>query len=63
MKGYLTLCGGGRVELPELMQWSIRVTDGDPCGSFSVRFRHTAAWLPVLEQAVRFYAEDNYVRI
>ena len=59
MKGYLTLCGGERVELPELMQWSIRTTDGDPCGSFSVRFRHTAAWLPVLEQAVRFYAEDS----
>lgn len=59
MKGYLTLCGGGRVELPELLQWSIRVTDGDPCGSFSVRFRHTAAWLPVLEQAVRFAAEDG----
>lgn len=59
MTGTLRLCGGERVSLPPLLEWSIRQTDGDPCGSFSVCFAFEAAWLPVLKQAVGFTAEDD----
>ena len=57
MTGCLRLCSGVAVSLPPLLEWSIRQTDGDPCGSFSVCFAFEAAWLPVLKQAVGFTAE------
>ena len=59
MTGCLRLCSGAAVSLPPLLEWSIRQTDGDPCGSFSVCFAFEAAWLPVLKQAVGFTAEDD----
>ena len=59
MTGCLRLCSGELVSLPPLLEWSIRQTDGDPCGSFSVCFAFEAAWLPVLKQAVGFTAEDD----
>ena len=59
MTGTLRLCSGVAVSLPPLLEWSIRQTDGDPCGSFSVCFAFEAAWLPVLKQAVGFTAEDD----
>ena len=59
MTGCLRLCSGAAVSLPPLLEWSIRQTDGDPCGSFSVCFAFEAAWLPVLKQAVGFTAEDG----
>ena len=59
MTGILRLCSGVAVSLPPLLEWSIRQTDGDPCGSFSVCFAFEAAWLPVLKQAVGFTAEDD----
>ena len=59
MTGCLRLCSGVAVSLPPLLEWSIRQTDGDPCGSFSVCFAFEAAWLPVLKQAVGFTAEDD----
>ena len=59
MTGCLRLCSGVAVSLPPLLEWSIRQTDGDPCGSFSVCFAFETAWLPVLKQAVGFTAEDD----
>ena len=58
MTGTLRLCDGTRTALPPLLQWSIRLTDGDPCGSFTVCFAYEAAWLPVLRKAVGFTAAD-----
>ena len=36
MTGYVRTCDGRRLTLPALLQWSVRLTDGDPCDSFSV---------------------------
>lgn len=37
MTAEVILCGGKRVLLPPLLQWSVCRTDGDPCGSFRLR--------------------------
>lgn len=63
MRATIELVDGTRTALPELERWSIRQTDGDPCGSFTVEFAYTQGWLPVLERAVRFFAEENGTRV
>ena len=59
MTGYVTTCGGKRVALPPLLQWSVRLTDGDPCDSFSVEFPHSRDLTQTLYEAMRFTAEEN----
>lgn len=59
MTGYLVRYDGQREWLPELMEWSIKLTDGEPCDSFCVRFACTAGWRQTLEDAVRFVAEEQ----
>lgn len=38
MTGYVWTYDGRRERLPALLQWSIKLTDGEPCDSFCVRF-------------------------
>lgn len=59
MTGYVTTCGGQREMLPALLQWNIKLTDGDPCDSFSVRFLYAAELAEILREAVYFTAEEN----
>lgn len=59
MTGIVTTCSGSRIELPPLLQWSIKLTDGDPCDGFSAQFPHERAWADVLEKAVYFTAVEN----
>ena len=33
MTGYVRTCDGRRLTLPALLQWSVRLTDGDPLQS------------------------------
>ena len=51
MTGYVRTCDGRRLTLPALLQWSVRLTDGDPCDSFSIRFLYEAE----LAEALRTY--------
>lgn len=54
MTGYIISCGGARTQLPALLQWSVRRTDGDPCDSFSVQFAARESTIALLEQAAEF---------
>ena len=56
MTGYVRTCDGRRLTLPALLQWSVRLTDGDPCDSFSVRFLYEAELSEALRKAVLFEA-------
>ena len=58
MTGYVRTCDGRRLTLPALLQWSVRLTDGDPCDSFSVRFLYEAELSEALRKAVLFEAEE-----
>lgn len=58
MTGYVRTCDGRRLTLPALLQWSVRLTDGDPCDSFSVRFLYEAELAEALRKAVLFEAEE-----
>ena len=58
MTGYVRTCDGRRLTLPALLQWSVRLTDGDPCDSFSVRFLYEAELSETLRKAVLFEAEE-----
>lgn len=58
MTGYVRTCDGRRLTLPALLQWSVRLTDGDPCDSFSVRFLYEAELAEALRRAVLFEAEE-----
>ena len=46
MTGYVTMCDGRRSALPALLQWDIKLTDGDPCDGFSVCFPYERALAP-----------------
>ncbi|MBQ5749666.1 MAG: hypothetical protein IIV87_05860 [Oscillospiraceae bacterium] len=59
MNAWLTDFKGKRTQLPRLLQWEIRRTDGDPCDGFSVLFVFDAAWSELLPQMVRFDAEEG----
>ena len=59
MTGYLISPLAEQTALAPLISWRICLTDGSPCDSFSVRFCYDRAWLPVLQQAVRFRAEEG----
>ena len=59
MTGYLTLHGGEMVLLPPLLQWNFKLTDGDPCDSFSVCFCHERELAEQLKTAVGFHAVDG----
>lgn len=59
MTGYLTLHGGEMVLLPQLLQWNFKLTDGDPCDSFSVCFCHERELAEQLKTAVGFHAVDG----
>ena len=58
MIGIVTDYAGKRTALPALLQWSVRLTDGDPCDSFSVRFLYEAELAEALRKAVLFEAEE-----
>ena len=58
MTGYVRTCDGRRLTLPALLQWSVRLTDGDPCDSFSVRFLYEAELAEALRKAVLFEAKE-----
>lgn len=58
MIGYIRTYDGRRLTLPALLQWNVRLTDGDPCDSFSVRFLYEAELTETLQNAVRFEAEE-----
>lgn len=59
MKAFVTDCGGSVRQLPTLLQWNIKRTDGDPCDSFSVQFPLSGGWEPILQRAVGFRGEWN----
>lgn len=63
MTGYVTLHGGKTWKLPPLLQWSIEATDGAPCGAFSVEFAYAPEDVSALQQATRFYAEQDGARV
>lgn len=52
MTGYVTMCDGRRSALPALLQWDIKLTDGDPCDGFSVCFPYERALAQTLRGAV-----------
>ena len=56
MIGVVTSCTGAQTQLPALLQWSIKRTDGEPCDSFSVQFLCRKTTKALLEQAVEFQA-------
>lgn len=62
MRGYIET-GGAAVALPELLQWSILRTDGQPCGAFSVQFAFAPELMQELKAAARFYAEHDGKRV
>lgn len=59
MTGYVTTCDGRRETLPALLQWDIKLTDGDPCDGFSVCFPYGEQLAQTLRKAVYFTAEEN----
>ena len=59
MKAWLTDYEGKKVQLPPLLQWEIRRTDGDPCDGFSVLFAFEGEWSQLLPRMVGFGAEDG----
>ena len=59
MTGYVTMCDGRRSALPALLQWDIKLTDGDPCDGFSVCFPYERALAQTLRGAVFFTAEED----
>ena len=50
---------GAGTQLPALLQWSVKRTDGDPCDSFSVQFACSKETKAVLEQAAEFQAYEK----
>lgn len=62
MTGFLT-GSGGTVELPPLLQWSIKLTDGDPCDAFSLSFAYEASYRDALREASGFYAAEGAGRV
>ena len=59
MTGYVTTCDGRREALPALLQWDIKLTDGDPCDGFSVCFPYERTLAQTLRKAVHFTAEED----
>lgn len=59
MTGYVWTYDGRREQLPVLLQWSIKLTDGEPCDSFCVRFVYAPKWRRTLDAAVRLTAEQD----
>ena len=53
MNGTLILCDGTRVNIPELLEWNVRRTDGTGADSVSVRFRFEPEWEEALKKATR----------
>lgn len=56
MIGVVKTSAGARTQLPALLQWSVKRTDGDPCDSFSVQFVCRPETRELLEQATEFQA-------
>ena len=56
MTGYVTLCSGETMTLPELLSWDLEHGFCSPCDSFEVSFLYSAEMLQPLERAVRFKA-------
>lgn len=63
MTGYLTDRAGSATALPALLQWSIKLTDGDPCDAFSLRVVFVPELLGVLREACGFYAVEGGKRV
>ena len=62
MTGFLT-ANGAATELPELLQWNIRLTDGDPCDAFSLSFAFRLEYREVLQKADGFFAVEGSRRV
>ena len=54
MIGAVISYAGVETQLPALLQWSVKRTDGEPCDSFSVQFLCRKTTKALLEQAVEF---------
>ncbi len=59
MIGIVKSAKGAETQLPALLQWSVKRTDGDPCDSFSVQFACSKETKAVLEQAAEFQAYEK----
>ena len=59
MIGIVKSAKGTASQLPALLQWSVKRTDGDPCDSFSVQFACGKETKAVLEQAAEFQAYEK----
>lgn len=59
MIGIVKSAKGAASQLPALLQWSVKRTDGDPCDSFSVQFACGKETKAVLEQAAEFQAYEK----
>lgn len=57
--GMLDCCDGGRLELPELMEWRLEYTAGVPCDSFSLVCPWTGGGEGELSKAVGFTAQGE----
>ena len=59
MTGVVISSTGAQTQLPALLQWSVKRTDGEPCDSFSVQFACGKKTKAVLEQAAEFRAYEK----
>ena len=59
MTGIVKSAKGEASQLPTLLQWSVKRTDGEPCDSFSVQFACGKETKAVLEQAAEFQAYEK----
>lgn len=57
MTGFVTLCSGETMTLPELLSWDLEHGFCSPCDSFEVSFLYSPEMFVPLEKAVRFRAE------
>lgn len=56
MTGFITLCSGETVKLPELLSWDVEHGFCSPCDSFEVSFLFSRDLVEPLKKAVRFSA-------
>lgn len=59
MTATVYLANGKTVQLSELLQWSVRRTDGDPCGSFRLRLLMQPEMANWLEAATEVVLQEN----
>lgn len=63
MTGFVTLCSGETMTLPELLSWDLEHGFCSPCDSFEVSFLYSPEMFIPLEKAVRFKAEHDGVTV